>query len=306
VLSAHFVPSIKKREFTQLLRLSSLFLFVLLPLRYNVPMQKYFSTILYKEALLRLRLVGGITSGLLLVTLIASVLTLHYSDNLLILYAWIAPIVMGFRALSFLWNPEKARQQLSSAMSDRAFYASSVFAVLTWTFVTLVLALVVRELIFAVMGTFFFETAIFVHLSLLFLTVLFGVSVAIFSTVISGSRLLSMIIAALIIALPPLLKGAYVQIALQFFPAITAEQVPLLGHNIFYTIVPIYLDQISEYIGHGLLYTLTSEAQDIVYTLAYAAFFFVAGMWFFLRRDPNLAGKNKLNLPFKFLKHTKE
>jgi len=264
-------------------------------------MGKYFSAILYKEALLRLGLVGGITSGLLLGAIVINTLTLHHSGSLLILYAWAAPILMGFGVLGFLWNPEKARQQLFSAMPSRALYVSSILAVLTWAFATLALALVVRELIFAAMGTLFLETAILVHAALLLPVMLFGASVAIFSTVISGSRLLSMIITTLIIALPPLLKGAYVQIALQLFPAITVEQVPLLGHNVFYTIVPIYLDQIFEYTGHGLLYTLTAEAQDIIYTLAYATFFFLAGMWLFVWRDPNLTGKNKLNLPFKFL-----
>ncbi|MCL2746241.1 MAG: hypothetical protein FWE48_04010, partial [Coriobacteriia bacterium] len=60
------------------------------------------------------------------------------------------------------------------------------------------------------------------------------------------------------------------------------------------------------YASRGLFYWIAAEAQDIVYTLAYASFFFVAAVWLLKRRDPGIVGKNKLNLPFEFLQKIKE
>jgi len=102
-----------------------------------------------------------------------------------------------------------------------------------------------------------------------------------------------------IVIVPPLLKAGYVQLALQLFPGATANQIPLLGHNVYYSVFDIIFMDYGYDPNFNFVPWLLSQAQDIVYTLSYAIFFFLVAAWLFNRRKSEIAGTHKLNLPFK-------
>ncbi|MCL2746121.1 MAG: hypothetical protein FWE48_03400, partial [Coriobacteriia bacterium] len=156
-------------------------------------MSHYFSLLSYRDALKQLRLLGGITSALLLALVAIAAYFSYTSVSLMILYVWIVPILMGFKLLSFLWDQERVGQSSALADTDKTLFASSILAALTWTSVTLLIALVIRGSIQAMLGfsTIFSETVILLEIVILFgmllPAVLFGLSVAGFSAAISGT-----------------------------------------------------------------------------------------------------------------------
>ena len=207
--------------------------------------------------------------------------TLLNHASTLVLFLWIGPLIFAMLQFSFLFKKEAAEKVFAQPRGKLSLYTSRITSSLLWPGLVTGLTIIGIVIFAGVQGA----TNIIPEAVMLFgmavPVLLFSVSVGIFSAVVSRSWPVSIVIAIAIVAIPPLAKRYVTLWVSQLLPAVfpTQADVPLLGINMYYTIIDIYL-----YAGETLGYWFRLELQDLLYTLAYATFFFVAAAWVFLRK----------------------
>ncbi|MCL2525817.1 MAG: hypothetical protein FWE46_02030 [Coriobacteriia bacterium] len=255
-------------------------------------MKNFFSLKLYKEGLSQLRLMGFLTSFALIaaavVVPVIAVLTFGVrsidTDALatvtlfIFAYAWVAPLVLSFTLFSFLNSRRKSDFYHALPVKRTALFGSFTAAVLTWTIITALLALIVSTAVYASLGVMVLTSAL-TYLGAILPAIIFATSAAVFAQALSGTRFTSIVIYVLFIALPPLLKALFAEGVTSSVPSIPPGEVFQLGTNLFYTAYS-WVDV---------------SVQNILYTLAYAAVFFAAAAVFFLRRRSEVAGSSAIS-----------
>ena len=262
-----------------------------------------FSFSLYKEALAQLRLVGIVLGAPLIIFTFISAVYVNFLSTwargsmqfaglaeilwLVMLFVWIAPFILGFNLFGFLNKRHKSDFYHSLPEKRLAVFTSFTLAVFTWAFAAFALALVLSTGFIASFGVTRVFDEFLIVLAMFTPALLFAVSVAVFAASVSGTRFTSMIVAALLVALPPLLKSIYAQSVAMSVTALDPQDVFQLGTNVYYSLGDLIFG-----LDVRLAVWFSQYTGDIIYTLAYALVFFGLAAYFFVTRKSETAGSS--------------
>ncbi|MCL2654734.1 MAG: hypothetical protein FWD65_03430 [Coriobacteriia bacterium] len=266
---------------------------------------------LYKEGLLQLRFMGLLSGGLLVLASVAQLVTTLIATQGLnkgalggvysvaspvslvsygSLVVYLLPFLFVLRLFNFLNKRNRSDFYHTLPTSRLRFCLSLLAAVLTWIWGIglVVLALAVATNLAS--GASVTAAVVATSLGLFFTASLFAVAATLVAASVTGTRFANLIVTALIVLLPHLVASCFVQSVEAVAPNIPAGYVGLFGaaqiQNTFFMLSPF-----SMLFGAFSMAPVSNSASVIV-TFVWAAVLNAAGVWLFVRRPSEAAGKS--------------
>ena len=266
---------------------------------------------LYKEGLLQLRFMGLLSGGLIVaasaVTAISTLLTTRglgqdalggvasvIDPSSLISFAelavWLLPFLFVLRLFSFLNKRNRSDFYHALPVSRTKLYFSFLAAAVTWIWGIGLIVVALTTVSGLIEGAAFTFATVAVALGLFLTASLFAAGATLVSVAVTGTRFSNLVVTALIVLLPHLIASFFVQGVIAMAPNLPTGYIGLIGgvsvQNTFFMLSP------AAFLFGSVAGGPVSSGASIAVTFLWSVVLVVLGVWLFVRRPAEAAGKS--------------
>jgi len=271
-------------------------------------MKNYFSFSLYKEGLAQLALPGFITGGIVF----AVVMLQGWSEILhslsrspewgwtpciseawapALMYAWAAPLLFAIVLFGFLNNRKKSDYYHALPVRRETLFLSFGAAIYTWLIATVVLAVGLGTLLFAIAGAQFGLAQLGTAALGFIPTILYMTAIILLAMTLTGTLFSNVVLAGLFFLMPPLVSELFSEGVVTLVPALPFGEASFFGISLGLTPFTFFIALID---GFGIPTDQLANGivADALWTSFLALALLALATLFFVRRKSETAGNS--------------